>query len=140
MKILKFEDIEAWQEARRLVNMVYDLTSKIEFKKDFGLKEQIQRATVSCMSNIAEGFDSGSDQQFIQYLVYTRRSSSEVQSQLYAALDRKYIFQNEFNEVYEQAKRVAKLSNGFIKYLRTGRTGRPVGQADRPTGRQEDEK
>jgi len=134
MKILKFEDIEAWQEARRLVNMVYDLTNKKEFQKDFGLKEQIQRAAVSCMSNIAEGFDSGSDQQFVQYLVYTRRSSSEVQSQLYVALDRKYIAQDEFNAVYEQAKKVAKLSNGFIKYLRTGRQAdrRPV---DWKTGR-----
>lgn len=109
--------------------MIYDLTTKPLFRKDFGLREQIQRAAVSCMSNIAEGFDSSSNQQFIQFLIYTRRSSSEVQSQLYVSLDRKYITQNEFDEVFEQASKVAKLSNGFIKYLRTGRL------ADRQTGR-----
>ena len=83
-------------------------------KKDFGLKEQIQRAAVSCMSNMAEGFDGGTRQQFIQFLVYTRSSSSEVQSELYVALDRKYISQTEFDKVYEQAKKVGRLANGFI--------------------------
>ncbi len=124
MLIKKFEDIEAWKEARILVNIVYDLTSKLNFKKDFGLKEQIQRASVSCMSNIAEGFDSGSNQQFVQYLVYTRRSSSELQSQLYIALDREYITREEFNKAYEQAKKIGKMTNGFITYLKkSGLTG-----------------
>jgi four helix bundle protein len=118
MKIIRFEDIDVWKEARILVNMVYDLTDRSLFKRDYGLKDQIQRGVVSCMSNIAEGFDSGSNMQFIQYLVYSRRSGSEVQSLLYVALDRKYIRQNEFDRIYEQAKRVGKLSNGFIKYLR----------------------
>lgn len=118
MKITKFEDIEVWKESRKLVNIVYDLTGKGLFQKDFGLKEQIQRAAVSCMSNVAEGFDSGTNQQFIQYLVYTRRSSSEVQSQLYIAFDRAYITQSEFDKTYEQAKKVGKLANGFITYLR----------------------
>ncbi len=118
MKITKFEDIDIWKEARKLVNMVYDLTGKSAFKKDFGLKEQIQRAAVSCMSNVAEGFDSGTNTQFIQYLIYTRRSSSEVQSELYAALDRSYITEEEFNEAYQQAKKVGQLTNGFIRYLK----------------------
>lgn len=121
MIIKKFEDIDVWKEARKLVNMVYDLTSKMAFKNDFGLKEQIQRASVSCMSNIAEGFDGGTNQQFIQYLIYTRRSSSEVQSQLYVALDRKYITQADFDDVYKQAEKVGKLSNGFIRYLRNSK-------------------
>jgi len=129
MKIIRFEDIEAWKEARKLVNNVYDLTDKLLFKKDFGLREQIQRASVSCMSNIAEGFDGDSNQQFIQFLFYTRRSGSEVQSQLYVALDRKYITQTEFEKVYEQAKKVGKLTNGFIRYLK-----QPV---NRLTGKQE---
>jgi len=78
MKIKSFEEIDVWKEARKLVNMVYDLTEKTLFRKDFGLKEQIQRAAVSCMSNVAEGFDSDTDQQFIQLLSYTKRSASEV--------------------------------------------------------------
>ncbi len=118
MKISKFEDLEIWIEARKLVNMIYTLTDKSPFKKDFGLKEQIQRAAVSCMANIAEGFDSGSNQYFIQYLQYVRRSSSEVKSELYIALDRKYITEIEFKEIYEQAEKVGKLANGFIRYLK----------------------
>lgn len=121
MEIIKFEDITAWEESRILVNIVYDLTNKSLFKRDFGLKEQIQRAAVSCMSNIAEGFDTNSNIQFIQYLVYTRRSSSEVQSQLYVALDRGYITREEFNKTYEQAKKVGQLANGFIRYLKNNK-------------------
>lgn len=98
--------------------MVYDLTDNSLFKKDFGLREQIQRAAVSCMLNIAEGFDSDSNLQFVQYLVYTRRSSSEVQSVLYIALDRRYITKKEFDNVFEQAKKVGQLANGFIRYLK----------------------
>jgi four helix bundle protein len=128
MRIKGFEDIDVWKEARKLVNMVYDLTEKTLFRKDFGLKEQIQRAAVSCMSNVAEGFDSDTDQQFIQLLSYTKRSASEAQSELYVALDRKYITKEEFEEVYRQAQIVRKLANGFIRYLRTGRP------ADRQTG------
>lgn len=133
MKITKFEDIEAWKEARKLVNLVYDLTNKALFKKDFGLREQIQRASVSCMSNIAEGFDGDTNQQFVQCLFYARRSSSEVQSQLYVALDREYATQEEFETVYKQAQCVGKLTNGFINYLKN-RTGKP---ANRITGQQD---
>ncbi len=118
MSIKRFEDVEAWKESRKLVNIVYDLTERGLLKKDFGLKEQLQRSAVSCMSNIAEGFDSGSNQHFIQYLLYTRRSSSEVQSIAYVALDRKYISENEFKNLYEEAVLVGKLANGFISYLR----------------------
>ena len=128
MKITKFEDIIVWKEARILINVIYDLTSNFPFKSDFGLKEQIQKAAVSCMSNVAEGFDCDSNTQFIQYLVYARRSSSEVQSELYVALDRNYITQKEFNKAFEQAKRVGQLTNGFIRYLKTNK------QANRRTG------
>ena len=120
MRIKRFEDIDAWKEARKLVNMIYDLTNKGSFRRDFGLREQIQRAAVSCMSNVAEGFDSDTNQQFIQMLSYTKRSSSEVQSELYAALDRKYIDKDEFDNSYNQAATVRKLTNGFIRYLRKG--------------------
>lgn len=121
MKITKFEDITVWKESRILVNMVYDLTNKNLFKRDFGLKEQIQRSAVSCMSNVAEGLDTNSNIQFIQYLVYVRRSSSEVQSQLYVALDTGYITKEEFNRTYEQAKKVGQLANGFIRYLKNNK-------------------
>ena len=128
MVIKKFEDIDAWKESRILVNMVYRLTSKTVFSKDFGLREQIQRSAVSSMSNIAEGFDSDTKQQFMQMLGYAKRSSSEVQSQLYVALDREYISKKEFEDCYKQAQSVGKLVNGFIRYLRTGKP------ADRQTG------
>ena len=120
MKIKRFEDIEVWKEARKLVNAIYDLTGNNLFKRDFGLREQIQKAAVSCMANVAEGFDSDTKQQFIQMLSYTKRSSSEVQSELYVALDRKYIGKEEFENSYSQAELVRKLANGFIRYLRTG--------------------
>ena len=119
MMIKSFEEIDVWKEARKLVNHVYDLTGKQIFKKDFGLREQIQKAAVSCMSNVAEGFDSDTKQQFIQMLSYTKRSASEVQSELYVALDREYIEKEEFNKAYSQAQAVRKLANGFIRYLRT---------------------
>lgn len=135
MKIIKFEDIESWKEARTLVNTVYSFTAKRLFNKDFGLKDQIQRASVSCMSNIAEGFDGGSNQQFIQFLLYARRSSSEVQSLLYAALDREYISEKEFSRAYKQAENVGKLINGFVRYLRSNNKQNSQ-QDNRLTGRQ----
>ena len=126
MLIKRFEDIDVWKEARKLTKMVYELTSKSLFKRDFGLKEQIQRAAVSCMSNAAEGFDSDTKQQFIQMLSYTKRSASEVQSELYVALDRNYITKKEFEDCYKQAQLVRKLSNGFIRYLRTDKPANPL--------------
>jgi len=119
MKIKSFEDIEAWKEARKLTIIIYKLTDKTYFSRDFGLRDQIQRASVSSMSNIAEGFDGGSPNQFIQFLVYSRRSVSEVQSLLYVAHDKQYITKKEFDDGYQQAKLVGKLVNGFITYLKT---------------------
>jgi four helix bundle protein len=126
MLIKRFEDTDVWKESRKLVNMIYNLTNEDLFKKDFGLREQIQKAAVSCMSNVAEGFDSDTKQQFVQLLSYTKRSASEVQSEIYVALDRKYITKEEFEEVYNQAKSVRKLANGFIRYLRTGKPANPL--------------
>ena len=118
MLIKRFEDVDVWKEARKMVNVIYDLTNKSLFKRDFGLRDQIQRAAVSCMSNVAEGFDSDTKQQFIQMLSYTKRSASEVQSELYVALDRGYIGKEEFGKSYDEAQLVRKLANGFIRYLR----------------------
>ena len=103
MKIERFEDIEGWQLARELTRMVYSATKQVGFSKDFGLKDQIQRAAGSAMHNIAEGFDGGSDAEFVRFLRYAQRSCTEVKSQLYAALDQDYINDDEFNLIYDQA-------------------------------------
>ncbi len=104
MKIERFEDIEAWQLARDLTRKVYRLRKKPKFTKDYGLKRQIQDAAGSSMHNIAEGFDSETNREFIRFLRYSKRSCTEVQSELYIALDEEYILPNEFKDVYEQAR------------------------------------
>jgi four helix bundle protein len=118
MKIERFEDIEAWRLARELTRKVYRLTKKTEFSKDYGLKRQIQEASGSSMHNIAEGFDSDTNAEFIRFLRYAKRSCTEVQSELYVALDEEYISAYEFKEVYEQAGRTRAAVHGFIKYLK----------------------
>ena len=118
MKIERFEDIESWKKARDLTKTIYFLTRKIEFGKDYGLKDQIQRACVSIMANIAEGFDSGSKKSFIVFLRYAYRSASEVQSLLYVAIDCSYITQDEFNKTLNLSTEIKSLIGGFIKYLK----------------------
>ena len=118
MKIERFEDIEAWQLARELARKVYRLTKKPEFAKDYGLKRQIQDAAGSSMHNIAEGFDSETNTEFVRFLRYAKRSCTEVQSELYVALDEDYISANEFKDVYEQARRTRAAVRGFINYLK----------------------
>ena len=118
MNITRFEDIEAWQEARKLVNLVYDAINASEsFQKDFRLVNQLQGAAVSSMANIAEGFARKSNKEFIQYLFISKSSASEVQSHLYVALDQRYITQEIFDKIYTQAEKVSKMDSGFIKYL-----------------------
>ncbi len=117
MKIERFEDIESWKAGRELTKIVYELTSKSSFSKDFGLKDQIQRASVSITSNIAEGFDSKTNKAFINFLNYSFRSASEIQSLLYAAYDLQYINKDEFELTYDQCTKVKKLIGGFIRYL-----------------------
>jgi four helix bundle protein len=120
MKITRFEDIEAWQEARKLVKMVYEVIRKNqEFKRDFRLVNQVQDAAVSSMSNIAEGFSRKGNKEFIQFLFISKSSAAEVQSQFYVAIDQGYINQEDFNRVYDQAEVVSKLDSGFIKYLQS---------------------
>ncbi len=111
--ITKFEDLIAWQEARLLVKMVYKMTVEGAFSKDFGMRDQIQRASVSVMTNIAEGFDCESTAEFARFLGISRRSAVEVQSLLYAALDVKYIEQDIFKSYYEQAKKCKALIGGL---------------------------
>ncbi len=118
MKIERFEDIRAWQQARELSNLVYDLTEQGNFARNFRLRDQIQGAAGSIMHNIAEGFDDGSDIEFIRFLKYARRSASEVQSEIYLALDRKYVSAEDFQRVYDMATTTKKSINAFIAYLR----------------------
>ena len=118
MKIVKFEEIEAWKLARELTRNVYRLTNKPELDKDFGLKNQIRDASGSSMHNIAEGFNSESNVEFIRFLRYAKRSCTEVQSELYVAIDEKYISQKEFDETYNLAGRTRAAIRGFINYLK----------------------
>jgi four helix bundle protein len=115
--IQRFEDIQAWQEARILVKMIYQLTNKENFSKDYGMRDQIRRASVSVMNNIAEGFDCESKIEFARFLGIARRSAVEVQSILYAALDVDYINQTEFDLYYEQARKAKSLIGGFKRSL-----------------------
>jgi len=117
MRIDRFEDIEAWQLARELTSKVYTLTKKAKFTRDFGLKGQIQDAAGSSMHNIAEGFDSETNPEFVRFLRYAKRSCTEVQSELYVALDQEYITKSEFQDVYDHAGRTRAAIRGFIKYL-----------------------
>ena len=117
MKIKRFEDIDSWNVARDLTKIVYNFSVKASFSKDFGLKDQIRRASVSIMSNIAEGFDSKSNKAFINFLNYSFRSASEVQSLLYVALDQGYITNSEFELSYNECLEIKNLTGGFIRYL-----------------------
>ena len=125
-KIERFEDLQSWQKARQLANMVYELTEHPTFIKDFRLSNQIQGAAGSVMHNIAEGFDSGTNIEFIRFLKISRRSASEVQSELYLALDRNYINQDELNKAYHLATETKKLINGLIAYLRKSNSSKPT--------------
>ncbi len=117
MKIERFEDIEGWQIGRELTRRIYAATSRGGFAKDYGLKDQIQRASGSVMHNVAEGFDGGSNAEFAKFLRYAQRSCTEVQSELYVALDQSYLTQQEFSELYELAQHARAKIGGFIKYL-----------------------
>jgi len=117
MKIERFEEIEGWKLGRELTRLIYDATRKGPFSQDFGLKDQIQRASGSIMHNIAEGFDGGSNKEFIKFLRYSQRSCSEVQSQLYLALDQKYLSQDRFQQLYDLAARTHSKVGAFIAYL-----------------------
>ena len=120
MKIERFEDIKAWQEARKLVKLVYKAISNNKmFGKDFRLMNQLQGSAVSTMANIAEGFPRKSNREFMQYLFISKSSAAEVQSHLYVALDQDFITKEDFKKIYDQAETVSKMDSGFIKYLKT---------------------
>jgi four helix bundle protein len=119
MKIEKFEDFKVWKHSRILVNTIYGLTSSIAFSKDFGLKDQIQRASVSIMNNIAEGFERDNNKEFVRFLIYSKGSAGEVRSLLYVAKDLKYISDSDFQKSYDLVLDIIKQIANFIKYLRS---------------------
>lgn len=119
MTIKRFEDIQGWQEARKLTNMVFEISDKRLFSKNYRLRDQIQGAAISSMANIAEGFDCDTDPEFIRFLSYAFRSATEVQSHLYVAIDQHFISQEEFDKVYNKATETKNLIGGFMRYLRT---------------------
>jgi len=117
--IKSFEELPVWKDARKFANKIYNLTKKFPKEENYGLTSQITRATVSIGSNIAEGFDRYSKKDFTRFLIIARGSISEIQNNLYIALDLKYINQNDFQETYALSKDLGKQINGFIKYLRS---------------------
>jgi len=112
-KVEKFEDLIAWQRARKLTGLVYQLSSSGKFSRDWGLRDQIRRASVSIMSNLAEGFDRAGRAEFRQFLVIAKGSCAEVRAQLYVALDAGYISQEQFEKTYAIADETGRIVNGL---------------------------
>ena len=112
-RIDRFEDLIAWQKAREITKEVYQTSRLGEFAKDFGLAGQIQRASVSIMSNVAEGFERGGRSEFHQFLSIAKASCAEVRSLLYVALDVNYIKKNEFRKIMDKAKEVGRIVGGL---------------------------
>ena len=117
-KFRSFEEIISWQKARKLNVEIYKVTNSNDlFNRDFGLKDQIRRASVSISSNIAEGFERQTTKEFIRFLYIAKASAGEVRSQLYLAFDIEYISKNEFEEIQLRINEVSKLISGLLKYL-----------------------
>ena len=117
-KVENFEDLEVWQLARALASKIYELTRNGEFAKDFGLRDQIRRATVSIVSNIAEGFGRRSNVEFSPFLEIASGSTSEVQAQLYIAHDLKYLTKEQFDSVFVDVKHIGRMLTKLMQYLR----------------------
>ena len=113
----QFEDLNVWQDARQLVGAIYSASKTRAFGQDFGLRDQIRRAAVSTMSNIAEGFERGTRKEFVQFLNIAKASNGEVRSQLHVALDQEYLSETEFKALCEMAVTLSKKLSAFIRYL-----------------------
>ncbi len=117
--IQRFEDLKVWKIARELTREVYELTGQGRFSRDYGLRDQIRRASVSVMSNISEGFESQTQALFITYLGRAKASAGEVRSQLYVALDLDYISREQYRATIQITEECSRQLFGFIKYLKT---------------------
>jgi four helix bundle protein len=119
MKITRFEDLECWKEARKLVNIVYEtIRNSKSLQNDFRLSNQLTGAAISVMGNIPEGFVRRSNREFIQFLFISISSAAELQSHMYVALDQRYVTRDIFDLIYQQADKTAKMISGLITYLR----------------------
>ncbi len=114
----KFEEIQSWQKAREVTQKVYSISNSEKFSKDFSLRDQIKRASISIMANIAEGHGRRTSTEFANFLNIARGSAIEVQSHLYVALDLKYINQPEFDKIYEMLEEVSRMTISLAQYLR----------------------
>lgn len=122
----RFEDLDVWQRSRKLANLVYDMTDGELFKRDFVLRDQIRRAAVSVMSNIAEGFESKTQAMFIEYLGRAKALAGELRAQLYLALDRKYVDDSEFKGASSEAQICSRQIVSLIRYLESKPNARRI--------------
>ncbi len=122
----RFEDLEVWQKAKELTNLVYSCSSDGAFARDFGLRDQMRRAAVSIMSNIAEGFESQTQVMFIQYLARSKGSAGELRAQLYIAREQQYLTDEQFDLAYSLAETCSKQLARFIQYLESQPNARRV--------------
>ncbi|MBI2270337.1 MAG: four helix bundle protein [Bacteroidetes bacterium] len=116
--IKRFEDIEAWQQARVLCSEVYKITNEGPFVKDYKLRDQINGSSGSVMDNIAEGYERDGRKEFIQFLSIAKASCGEVRSQLYRAIDRNYITKERFEDLYNMSNKIGKMISGLMTYLK----------------------
>lgn len=117
-KIERFEDIEAWQKGRELTRIIYKITSQGDIAKDFALKDQLRRASISIMANIAEGFEREGNKEFKQFLAMAKGSVGELKSHLYVALDAGKMSQQDFTQLMALANDTSRLIAGFLRYLK----------------------
>jgi len=122
----RFEDLDVWQRSRELTNLIYSFSSSGTFSHDFALRDQIRRASLSIMSNIAEGFESSTQQIFIKYLGYAKASAGEARAQLYIVKDQGYISEEDFGKAFEAAETCSKQLSRFIQYLESQPNDRRV--------------
>lgn len=123
MKLETFEDMEMWQDARSLVNSVYDITAEGNFARDYALRDQIRRASLSVMSNIAEGFDRAGNKEFVHFLNIAKASAAEVRSQLYIASDQGYIDSKTFTLLKDKLLSISRQLSAFMRYLKHHEAG-----------------
>ena len=114
--VRRFEDLEVWIAAKDASVMIYKITENESLRKDFGLKDQIRRASISVISNIAEGFERNGNKEFIQFLSIAKGSAGEVRAQLYIIKELNFINEEEFVLLYEKVTQVSKMLSGFINY------------------------
>jgi four helix bundle protein len=115
--VKKFEELEVWQHARKLVREVYRVSGSGHFSRDFGLRDQLRRASISILSNIAEGFERAGNKEFSHFLYMAKGSAGELRAQLYVALDLNYFSTEDFRNLSTSSETIARQLSAFIKYL-----------------------